>query len=448
MSPIPKAVVAVLLPREHLPFIRQWCRHHTDLGWKVFLYDNSGSQGSLRATSSFQSGKFQRQNIDKRGNRYGDYTAEMTDEEVRLAFEKEVSGLDVEIIAWQPKDAAGRIVHGQVEAYVDFIHFHGDQFRWAAFIDADEYLQSGNGLSWDHLLNEVESRGCHRLMIEGIVYESRWTPDGKATLLENLKCCGRQVAGQKNIVRPSMVLLADIHWGWRMEGTNRYATVDSVQFHFKHYKGSSAEPCLTVHPHPPLAAEAESLPARSAGDTPDRMSQVVAHQPISAWRISNELEIYLKTELRGMANEPRKILELGPGYSTSVLLELFPGSTIISVEHDENWFKRQLDQLGLCPNLELVLAPLHQETCWYTLCPEDYRQIDVLLVDGPPGWVAPRVRAGATLLLPSLSPGAVVILNNTDRRDEAAAVEIWQRMGLKLLASRVGFTVLQLPIAS
>ncbi len=445
MTPmIEKAVVAVLLPREHLPFIRQWCRHHLDIGWKVFLYDNTGSQGSLRATSSFQSGNFQRRNIDKRGNPYGKFTEGMSDGEVRTAFEKEVAGLGVEVVVWQPRDCLGRIVHGQVEAYVHFIRNHGDRFAWAAFIDADEYLHCANGLFWDRLLEEVEVRGYHRLMIEGIIHESRWTPEGNPRVLEELACCGKQVAGQKNIVRPAMTVMADIHWGWRMEGSNRYATVDPTQFHFRHYKGDAAELCLTIHQPPSLRAESESLPVSPDRDTIEKASVTA----VSGWRISAGLENFLRTGLSEALASPSRILELGPGYSTLVLSESFPEASVTSVEHDESWFGKQHACLALLPNVELVLAPLDPESRWYGFDPAGSPPFDLLLVDGPPGWIGTRVREKATVLARFLSPGAWVILNNTDRRDEAASVGAWQRMNLEVVGSHDGFTVLRVPARS
>src|SRR5688572_21313362 len=113
---IQRAIVAVLLAREHLPFIGEWCRYHSERGWAIFLYDNTGSVGSTRATSSFVTGKFQRNLTDKRGNAYGKYSESMSDQEARDALINEVSGSGAVVVDWHPTDYAGRIVHGQVEA--------------------------------------------------------------------------------------------------------------------------------------------------------------------------------------------------------------------------------------------------------------------------------------------------------------------------------------------
>ncbi|MDV6271941.1 hypothetical protein R3Q06_00365 [Rhodococcus erythropolis] len=44
----------------------------------------------------------------------------MSDSEVQVAFRKVLHDLPMTIIDWQPRDADGRSVHGQVEAYVDY----------------------------------------------------------------------------------------------------------------------------------------------------------------------------------------------------------------------------------------------------------------------------------------------------------------------------------------
>jgi hypothetical protein len=445
---IRKALVAVLLPREHLPFIREWCLHHLAQGWKVFIYDNTGSLGSARATSVFKLGHLQQQSVDKRGNSYGRFTSELTDEEVSQAMKTELEGLDVEVVPWQPRDGTGRILHGQVEAYVHFIRERGSDFRWAAFIDADEYLDTAEGLAWDSLLEELEGMGCCRLMLGGHVYESRWTADGRPRNLDDLACCGLQVARNKNIVRPDKTIMADIHWGWRMEGSNQYATIDPLQFYFRHYMGDQLRYGLKLNPPPPLQAEAESVMVRDGQPSLSRSRDISTGscpQALLKWRISSELEKFIRSGLPKLLPSPRRILELGPGFSTLLLAEVFPGAHIISVEHDRNWLMRELAPLCGRGNVELVLAPADPETRWYSLRPELLPEFDLLLVDGPPGGLAPRVREKATILRGNLTPGAVVILNNTDRKDEAASISAWRAAGLEIEEESKGFAVLRLP---
>lgn len=260
-----KAVVAVLLPREHLPFIREWCLHHLSQGWEVYLYDNTGSTGSTRASSVFKIGTLQKSGTDKRGANYLEYTKHLSDEAVSRKMHEELSNLDVTIIPWQPKNDEGYIIHGQVEAYVDFIRRYKNEIHWAAFIDADEYLTAGNGLNWDALIALAETASHYRLTINGIVYESRWTQDGKPRNVDSLSCSGEQLTpdgytGCKNIVRLNKVLAADIHWYWRMEGQDyRVAAPDTAQYHFKHYKGKDANIKLSIRTYNATGARLENI---------------------------------------------------------------------------------------------------------------------------------------------------------------------------------------------
>lgn len=236
-----RAVVAVFLPREHLPFIRGWCEHHLAQGWSVVLYDNTGSTGSDRKSSVFKSGKLQSSGRDKRGNNYAAFTAHLSDADVQAATREALAGLPVELRTWQPRNAAGAIIHGQVEAYVDFIRRERNATKWAAFIDADEYLDHGAGFEWDALLSELPAIDCHRALLQGQVYESRWTSAGQPRALEILNRDGLQseegsVIGPKSLVRLDKVLTADIHWGWRLEGNNTTCLLDALQFYFRHYK--------------------------------------------------------------------------------------------------------------------------------------------------------------------------------------------------------------------
>lgn len=260
-----KAVVAVLLPREHLPFIREWCLHHLAQGWEIYLYDNTGSTGSTRLSSVFKIGTLQKSGTDKRGVNYFNYTKHLSDEDVSLKMRELLSDLDVTIITWHPTNDEGHIIHGQVEAYVDFIRHYKNEINWAAFIDADEYLSAGTGMSWDSLIARAQTSNHYRVMINGVVYESRWTQDGEPQPLSVLRCGGEQLTsdgytGCKNIVRLDKVIAADIHWFWRIENENyTVAAADTAQYYFKHYKGKDANIKLNVRTYVTTGVRVESI---------------------------------------------------------------------------------------------------------------------------------------------------------------------------------------------
>src|SRR3546814_3327634 len=68
---------------------------------------------------------------------------------------------------------------------------------------ADEYLQHAPGLDWEVLLAGVTQAGSHRVVLDALVYESRWTRDGQLRDVEELKCLGLQSHGCKKIGRAS-----------------------------------------------------------------------------------------------------------------------------------------------------------------------------------------------------------------------------------------------------
>lgn len=230
-----RAVVAVLLPREHLPFIREWCAHHVATGWEIFLYDNTGSTGSLRRTSGYFQKRWHGEHRDKRGNAYGAYTSHLSDADVSAALREAVAGLPVTIVPWQPRDPQGRIVYGQVEAYVDFIVRQRDSIAWAAFIDADEYLHHAEGLDWTVLIDTMKAAGSKRALIGGVVYESRWTREGQPRERALLRCCGAQHQAAKNLVRLDEVTRADVHWNWTVRDPHLVTRPDRSLFFFRHY---------------------------------------------------------------------------------------------------------------------------------------------------------------------------------------------------------------------
>ncbi|OYD66535.1 glycosyltransferase family 92 protein [Rhodococcus sp. OK302] len=235
-----RTVVAVLLPREHLPFIRDWCLHHIKQGWEIALYDNTGSVGSTRRTSAFSLNRWHGRNEDKRGNSYGKFTETLTDREVQEALRDELRDLPVTIFEWQPRDREGRIVHGQVEAYVDYITKFRDTVTWTAFIDADEYLQCAPGLDWDDLLHRAAEQECHRVLLDALAYESRWTPSGRPRELQRLKCIGLQTNGCKNIIKLREASRADVHWLWKTTEPDTLIRPDRALYSFHHYRGNGA----------------------------------------------------------------------------------------------------------------------------------------------------------------------------------------------------------------
>lgn len=135
---------------------------------------------------------------------------------------------------------------------------------------------------------------------------------------------------------------------------------------------------------------------------------------------------------------PARVLELGGGTSSvwiAYALERHQGR-LVSLDHDEGFADKTRQQLyrhGLDRVAEVRHAPLKPVEVngdtyeWYdvTAC-DDLSEVDLLLVDGPPGRTGPRARYPAVpLLVDRLAAEAMVLLDDCDRPDEQAVLQSW-----------------------
>lgn len=165
----------------------------------------------------------------------------------------------------------------------------------------------------------------------------------------------------------------------------------------------------------------------------------VAPMPSSgAWALNPTelLELWSVIE----RTQPKLVVELGSGTSTvwiGYALQRCQGR-LVSVEHQPEYgadTRAQLDRHGLSEIVEVRDAPLQpvevdgEVYSWYDLSAlTDLDQIDLLVVDGPPGATGPRARYPALpLLTDRLSATATVVLDDVDREDEQAILQAWTR---------------------
>lgn len=158
---------------------------------------------------------------------------------------------------------------------------------------------------------------------------------------------------------------------------------------------------------------------------------------------------------------PSIVLELGSGTSTvwlGYLLEQY-GARLVSLDHDDKYASATRDSLskhGLDATAEVRTAPLvpvqidDEEYSWYDVAAiRDIEKVDVLLVDGPPKATGPFARYPAVPMVESrLSNGACIVLDDSDRPEEAATLERWlNRVGGATTTRSPGsrLTVLRLP---
>ena len=137
----------------------------------------------------------------------------------------------------------------------------------------------------------------------------------------------------------------------------------------------------------------------------------------------------------------REIVELGSGVSTVVLGRLLGqrGGRLSSVEHDPAWsgvVRGLLETDGLGDAVRLIEAPLEPHPSaldgarWYSeaalaALPDE---IDLLLVDGPPGNDEGIERSrfpALPLLHPWLAAAGTVVLDDARRPGEQAILERW-----------------------
>ena len=145
-----------------------------------------------------------------------------------------------------------------------------------------------------------------------------------------------------------------------------------------------------------------------------------------------------------LLTKPRLIVECGAGVSTLVmgyLLEKNGQGQMVTLEHDPVWAERvarQVTEHQLEAYVKVVYAPLVEQSIagksyrWYDA--EVYQPylakdaIDLLFVDGPPDYSHPEARFPA---LPCLrhrfSPDCVIVMDDTERQEEANAARLWAK---------------------
>ncbi len=141
--------------------------------------------------------------------------------------------------------------------------------------------------------------------------------------------------------------------------------------------------------------------------------------------------------------ERRQIMELGSGISTIVLARLARqlGGRIVALEHSPGWagwVRRQLDREGLSNLARVVEAPLRSHPLaldgapWYdedALAEVPPNGIELLLVDGPPGYGEGMARSrypALPVLAERLAPGALVVLDDAGREGEREILDRWE----------------------
>jgi len=126
------------------------------------------------------------------------------------------------------------------------------------------------------------------------------------------------------------------------------------------------------------------------------------------------------------------ILDCGSGVSTilAALLTRGTGRQVVALEHDAAWataVARRLCQLR-CDHATVVHTPLRDygDYAWYDVPGVTLPgQVDLAIVDGPPGATKGGRRGLLHVMGPSLQPETLFILDDSQREGEQAVVADW-----------------------
>lgn len=192
------------------------------------------------------------------------------------------------------------------------------------------------------------------------------------------------------------------------------------------------------------------------------LHQLIPFEAISPWMTGWAATPEFAATLYDMVREqkPLTVVELGSGASTVVMaaaLEQNGVGRLVSVDQDSKYAaqtRASLDRHGLSHRAEVVHAPLadvrinEQTWLWYDVenIPFD-AAIDLLVIDGPHRELQKMARYPAIpLMIDRLSPDAVIVLDDADRKDEQRALQRWaseyDNLNVRFLSSMKGTAII------
>jgi hypothetical protein len=141
-----------------------------------------------------------------------------------------------------------------------------------------------------------------------------------------------------------------------------------------------------------------------------------------------------------LTSKPKTIVECSSGTSSLVLArccQLNQWGHVYSLENGDTFAlqtRRQLEDFSLRDYCDVMHAPLKDYAIadeifqWYDISQLSLAGIDLLVIDGPPGFLQKQSRYPALpLLAPLLAERCAVYLDDAAREDELAIVARWQQ---------------------
>jgi len=139
-----------------------------------------------------------------------------------------------------------------------------------------------------------------------------------------------------------------------------------------------------------------------------------------------------------LTHKPKTIVECSSGTSSLVLsrcCQLNRYGHVYSLENGEEFARQtrqQLEDFSLSAYCDVMHAPLKDYVVdgesyqWYDLNNLAVTDIDLLVIDGPPGFIQKHSRyPGIPLLAPLLAKHCMVYLDDAAREDEQEIVQCW-----------------------
>lgn len=140
-----------------------------------------------------------------------------------------------------------------------------------------------------------------------------------------------------------------------------------------------------------------------------------------------------------LAAKPTTIVECGSGLTTLMLARccaMNGRGEMFSLENGAEFAAKtrgEIERYGLRGHATVIDAPLTeyliagQAYRWYAMADLPDRRIDMLVIDGPPGFIQRRSRYPALpLLFDRLADDCVVFMDDAARPDEREIVALWQ----------------------
>lgn len=153
--------------------------------------------------------------------------------------------------------------------------------------------------------------------------------------------------------------------------------------------------------------------------------------PTRSWAASPDLLLTIADLVR--TRKPRLVVELGSGVSTLILAKA-GARKVISIDNSAEFAEKTREMLKAhkVRGVDVRVAPLKAHTSgvdWYdTAKLKDLKNIDLLIIDGPPGSKNPDARKPALKeLLNKLSSKAVVVIDDVNRSGEREMAEAFAK---------------------